>query len=220
MVFSTKDTNCNYFYQTESKEIPQVQDLDQLKSWIYTAMKIKNYDLDDLSLFPQRFTMRDDTQPNKVRELDSLEILQNQLEQINFIHRGLPMLIAYMHTESSMPIIVRTLTGKTITVHIHPSAQILQLKYLISVKEGIPIDQQRLVFAGKNLEELRDLAEYNIQKESVVHLILNLRGGGTDTLRFNNLSEQKNVGYSENGHKWRVAYPGLNLIGYCQNKEC
>lgn len=88
-------------------------------------MKIKNFDQDDLSLFPQIFTMRDDTQPNKVRVLDSLEFLQNQLKTINLIHRGLPMLIADMHTESSMPIIVSTLTGKTITVHIHPSAYIL-----------------------------------------------------------------------------------------------
>ena len=54
-------------------------------------MKIKNFDQDDLSLFPQIFTMRDDTQPNKVRVLDSLEFLQNQLKTINLIHRGLPM---------------------------------------------------------------------------------------------------------------------------------
>ena len=82
-----------------------------------------------------------------------------------------------LEKRSTYQIFQKTLTGKTYTLDVNPSDSIKLYKIFCYYKIGIPIDQQRIIFAGRQLEDNHTFAYYNIQRESTLHFVLRLRGG-------------------------------------------
>ena len=118
-------------------------------------------------------------------EKEESTISEYNIQKESALHLVFRVSISHSYTTSYCPeycgesfgLIVRTLTGKTTSIQICKYATTEELTHLIQDKEGIPADQQRFVFGGKYLEDGQTLSEYNIQKGSIVHLVLRLRGG-------------------------------------------
>lgn len=79
--------------------------------------------------------------------------------------------------EANKFIFVKMLTGKTLTLEYKPKESVIEFKQRVMHQEGIPIEQQRMIFAGVQLENDRLLSDYNVKEESTLHLVLRLSIG-------------------------------------------
>ena len=181
--------------------------LDDEKSMLEYSM---NGDLDVVVKLNERLT------PEKLKELYDTKAAVSASSISEFEHYYLKM--------NCFEVFVKTLTGSTITISTNSYAYIEDIKKEVESRIGMPPDQQRMIFAGAQLEQSHMLSYYNIQKESTLHLVLRLRGGGNPIgMKFVDITQTSKATvhqWSTSAPDWRIVSPGLCLEGKCTNKDC
>jgi ubiquitin len=89
-----------------------------------------------------------------------------------------------LNMRGGMQLFVKTLTGKTVSIEVEEGESIEDVKAKIAEKEGIPPEQQRLIFGGQQLQDAKTLDDYNVGDDATLHLVLRLRGGRTMSMPF------------------------------------
>lgn len=135
-------------------------------------------------------------------------------------YRIRPLLTIGLYLKGKMQVFVKSLTGKTITIEDKPLETVYAFKEKIQDQTQIPPTIQKLIFAGKQLEDGRTLSDYNILRESTINLVLRMVGGGPKPIDFSDLKSQVEVNFSSTAPDWRSIAPGLNLEAVCQNLGC
>jgi ubiquitin len=157
------------------------------------------------------------------RPLESGEVCSKSVEETRSL-QPFYMKVLSKTKYSGIQVFLKTLTGSTITLEAPSASLIEKLKEQIYTRTLVPIDSQRLIFAGKQLEDGRSLCDYNIRQEDTIHLVLRLRGGGDVGVKFADItdpSKATNIQWSKSAPKWRyVTESGLCLEGKCENKMC
>ncbi|KAI2492925.1 hypothetical protein MHU86_21603 [Fragilaria crotonensis] len=120
-----------------------------------------------------------------------------------------------------MVVFVKTLTGKCVKVNLPLHATPDDLKIQFQEREGVPPDQQRLIFDGTQLEDHVPLSFYGIKNDCTIHLILRLRGGASPCFVDVTKAEAlRTLEWNKAAPDWRMADKGLSLEGLCQNQNC
>ncbi len=138
----------------------------------YTISQIKDMIQDKFGYEPSSYKLHHNS---KILD-DCMKVEDYSIENDSTISIIVP-LIGGGSEGTSKQIFIKTLQGKTMTLEVSDADTIQSVKNKIFEKEGIPVDQQRLVFNGKQLEDNMTIADYNIQADSNIHLVLRLRGG-------------------------------------------
>ena len=113
------------------------------------------------------------------------------------------------------PILIKTFTGKIITLNVKPNYLIGNLKYKIEEKEGIPYDEQRLMFSGNLLEDEKTVSYYNIKFESTLHLTLRPKGNNVMKVSDADLDPSFNFIYPDSDEEEEYTRGGRKLGRPC-----
>ena len=123
-------------------------------------------------------------------------------------------------TGSHLQVFVITLTGNTITLEVSPGDTISRIKELVDQRRGVPADQQRLCYSGRELDNERTISDYNVTRDSTLHLTVRLRGGFVQPVRHADMQHAQTGSFSVEAPDWRAVSKGFNVEGICINSEC